>query len=146
VGFGTDAFPAFWSRDSGLPAPLRHDTPEQIAGMIRVRRQLGLSGGVVVANPVPEADEIPRDRMAAHIAQAIGEAVQGEISAKRVTPFLLGRLLELTGGESLRTNIALVHNNAALAARIASALVAGFAPAAIGGSVATPPVVALLER
>ena len=146
VGFGTDAFPAFWSRDSGLPAPLRHDTPEQVAGMIRVRRQLGLSGGVVVANPVPEADEIPRDRMAAHIAQAIGEAVQGGVSAKRVTPFLLGRLLELTGGESLRTNIALVHNNAALAARIASALVTGSAPAVTGGSIATPPVVALLER
>ena len=122
VCFGTDRFPAFWSRDSGLPAPLRHDTPDAIADMIRMRRRLGLGGGTVVANPVPEADEIPRGRMDDLIARAIIDAEAQDVSGKQVTPFLLGRLLELSGGESLRTNIALVHSNAAVAARLAVAL------------------------
>ncbi|MDR3513557.1 MAG: pseudouridine-5'-phosphate glycosidase [Caulobacteraceae bacterium] len=120
VGFGTDVFPAFWSRDSGLPTPLRLDTPQAIADMIHMRRRLGLAGGVVVANPVPEADEIAAEQMAAYIAQAVADS-KG-ISGKGLTPFLLGRILELTGGRSLQTNIALVHNNAALAARLAIAL------------------------
>lgn len=123
VGYGTDDFPAFWSRSSGLRVPMRLDTPEAVAGLIRTHRLLGLPGGFVLANPVPEADEIGRARMAGHIAEALEDAARQNITGKRVTPFLLQRLLELTGGESLRTNIALVHNNAALAARIARALV-----------------------
>ncbi|MDB5461142.1 MAG: Indigoidine synthase family protein [Caulobacteraceae bacterium] len=122
VGYGTDKFPAFWSRDSGLPAPMRLDTPEAVAELIRVRRRLGLTGGVVVANPVPVEDEIPGEEIAGHIAQAVSEANDRGITGKRVTPFLLGRLFELTEGASLTTNIALVHNNAAVAARLAGAL------------------------
>jgi pseudouridine-5'-phosphate glycosidase len=122
VGFGTDEFPAFWSRDSGLRAPLRLDTPEALADMIRMRRRLSLSGGVLIANPVPAEDEIPAPQIADHIAQAVAEAKARGIVGKGVTPFLLGRLLELTEGRSLTTNIALVHNNAALAARLAVAL------------------------
>jgi pseudouridine-5'-phosphate glycosidase len=128
IGFGTDVFPAFWSRDSGLPTPLRLDTPEAIAEMIAMRRRLGIGGGVLIANPTPEADEIPSHDMAQHIAQAVAEAAARGISGKRVTPFLLGRLLELTDGRSLHTNIALVHNNAALAARVATALKAAPTP------------------
>jgi pseudouridine-5'-phosphate glycosidase len=122
VGYGTDRFPAFWSRDSGLPAPIRLDTPEAIADLIRVRRHLGLTGGVVVANPVPVEDEIPGPEIAGHIVRAVAEAESQGITGKRVTPFLLGRLFELTEGASLKTNIALVHNNAAVAARLAAAL------------------------
>jgi pseudouridine-5'-phosphate glycosidase len=122
VGYGTDRFPAFWSRDSGLPVPFRMDTPKAIADLIRVRRQLGLAGGVVVANPVPIEDEIPGEDIASHIAQAVAEASDQGISGKQVTPFLLGRLFELTEGASLKTNIALVHNNAAVAGRLAVAL------------------------
>jgi pseudouridine-5'-phosphate glycosidase len=122
VGYGTDEFPAFWSRDSGLRAPLRLDTPDALADMIRMRRRLGLSGGVLIANPVPAEDEIAAPLIAGHIAQAVAEAKAQGVVGKGVTPFLLGRLLELTDGRSLTTNIALVHNNAALAARLAVAL------------------------
>ncbi|HEY8382042.1 MAG TPA: pseudouridine-5'-phosphate glycosidase [Microvirga sp.] len=122
VGYGTDRFPAFWSRTSDLPVPLRLDTPEAIAGMIRTKAELGLEGGVLVANPVPSADEIPGGEIAAHIEAAIGEAEAQGIKAKAVTPFLLSRMVALTEGRSLATNIALVKNNAALAARIAAAL------------------------
>ncbi len=122
IGYGTDEFPAFWSRSSGLPVPLRLDTPDAVAGLIRTHRGLGLSGGFVVANPVPAADEIQRARMAGHIAEALADAAQQNVTGKRVTPFLLQRLFEITNGDSLRTNIALVHNNAALAAQIAAAL------------------------
>ncbi|WP_407529807.1 pseudouridine-5'-phosphate glycosidase [Methylobacterium oryzisoli] len=122
VAYGTDRFPAFWSRDSGLPAPLRLDTPEAVAALIRAKEALGLAGGIVVANPVPEADEIPADEIAPRIEAALAEAREAGIAAKAVTPFLLRRMLDLTGGRSLATNIALVRNNAALAARLAVAL------------------------
>jgi pseudouridine-5'-phosphate glycosidase len=122
VGFRTDRFPAFWSRDSGLPVPIRLDTPDTIADMMRAKAALGLGGGVLVANPVPEADEIPAGEIAAHIEAAVAEARRAGIKGKAVTPFLLSRLLALTGGRSLATNIALVKNNAALAARLATAL------------------------
>ncbi|WP_018262048.1 pseudouridine-5'-phosphate glycosidase [Methylobacterium sp. WSM2598] len=124
VGYGTDRFPAFWSRDSGLPAPLRLDTPEAVAALIRAKAALGLGGGILVANPVPEADEIPAAEIAGLIETAVAEARAAGISAKAVTPFLLGRLLALTGGRSLATNIALIRHNAALAARLAAALAA----------------------
>ncbi len=122
VGYQTDNLPAFWSRDSGLPVPIRLDSPSAIAALIRTKADLGLDGGVLVANPVPEADEIPSREIAAHIEAALTEARQRGIKAKAVTPFLLGHMFEITGGRSLSTNIALVKNNAALAARIAAAL------------------------
>jgi pseudouridine-5'-phosphate glycosidase len=123
VTYGQDALPAFWSRNSGLPSPLRLDVPAEIAAFIAKRDQLGLGGGVLVANPVPVADEISADEMRSHIEQAIEDAARDKIRAKSVTPYVLGRILELTGGRSLVTNIALVKNNARLAAEIAAALV-----------------------
>lgn len=122
VGYGTDRFPAFWSRESALPVPLRLDTPEEIASLIVTKEELGLEGGVLIANPVPEADEIPAGTMQAFIERAVAEAQRRGISGKAVTPFLLSHLFEITGGRSLATNIALVKNNAALAARLAVAL------------------------
>lgn len=124
VAFGQDAMPAFWSRDAGLAAPLRLDSPAEIAAFEATRRQLGGHGGMLIANPVPEADEISADVMAVHIQTALARAAERGVEGKAVTPFLLGEILELTGGESLKTNIALVLNNARLAARIAVALAA----------------------
>jgi pseudouridine-5'-phosphate glycosidase len=122
VAFGQDEMPAFWSRDSGLKAPLRLDTPEAIARFEATRRALGGHGGMLIANPVPVDDEIPAPEMNRHIAAALATAKAKGIEGKAVTPFLLGEILDLTGGESLKTNIALVLNNARLAARIATAL------------------------
>ena len=122
IAFGQDALPAFWSRDSGLAAPLRLDTPAQIAAAHRMRAALGLPGGQLVANPIPEADEIPAKTLAPLIETAIEEADAQGIAAKQVTPFLLQRLFQLTEGWSLTANIALVRNNARLAAAIACEL------------------------
>lgn len=122
IAVGQDAFPAFWSRDSGLRAPLRLDTPEAIAQAHRMRRTLGLPGGQLVAQPVPEAAEIPRAEIMPLIEQALVDAAEAGIAAKAVTPYLLARLHALTGGRSLAANIALVRNNARLAAAIALAL------------------------
>jgi pseudouridine-5'-phosphate glycosidase len=122
VTCGADAFPAFWSRDSGLASPLRLDSPRQIAQFIQTRAILGQAGGMVVANPVPTEAEIDRQRMDPLISQALEEASAQGIGGKEVTPFLLQRIFELTKGESLETNVALVKNNAALAAGIARAL------------------------
>lgn len=122
VTVGQDALPAFWSRDSGLPSPLRLDDAASIAAFMAAREELGLKGGMLVANPVPAADEIPADEMRVHIEQATEDALRAGIRAKAVTPFVLGRMLELTGGRSLKTNIALVRNNARLSGEIAVAL------------------------
>ena len=122
VAFGTDVMPAFWSRSSPYPAPLRLDDAEAIARFFSTRRALGMEGGMLVANPVPARDEIAADDMAGVIAAAQEAAVAGRVAGKAVTPFLLAKILELTGGASLKTNIALVENNARLAARIAAAL------------------------
>ena len=116
---GQAALPAFWSRDSGLPAPLRCDDPGQIARAGRMRAALGVPGGQLVAHPIPADDEIPAATLAPLIAQAVAEAETAQIAAKEVTPFLLDRLNALTGGATLRANIALVRNNARFAARIA---------------------------
>lgn len=121
IGYGTDAFPAFWSRDSGLAAPYRLDTPEAIARLLAVRAAFDGHGGVLVANPVPAEAEIPAEEMAGTIATAVAEARRRGVSGKAVTPFVLSMILELTAGRSLETNIALVRNNARLAARIAVA-------------------------
>ncbi|KFB10309.1 pseudouridine-5'-phosphate glycosidase [Nitratireductor basaltis] len=120
VCYQSDVVPAFWSRQSPLPAPLRLDEPQAIARFHAMRQELELGGGMLVANPVPEKDEIPADEMAGFISQAQDDAVRLKISGKEVTPYLLGRLLEITGGRSLATNIALVENNARLAAKIAA--------------------------
>jgi len=122
VGYGTDVMPAFWSRTSPVAAPLRLDTPEAIARFERTRRSAGMDGGMLIANPIPEAAEIPEQEMAGVIAQAQADADARGISGKHVTPYLLQRVLELTDGRSLESNIALVEHNARLAARIAVAL------------------------
>jgi pseudouridine-5'-phosphate glycosidase len=121
IAYGSDEFPAFWSRSSGLPAPIRLDDPAAVAAFIRTREALGLRGGVFVANPVPAADEIPAAEMAAHIAAADKAAKAAGIAGKAVTPFLLDAIVRSTSGRSLVTNIALVKNNARLAAEIAVA-------------------------
>ena len=122
VGFGTDEFPAFWSRKSGLAAPLRLDDAADIAALIKARLELRLDGGVLVGNPIPLADEIAASEINPAIEAAVDEADATGVSGKALTPFLLSRMLELTEGRSLKANIALVENNARLAARIAAAL------------------------
>ncbi|NTT87486.1 pseudouridine-5'-phosphate glycosidase [Tabrizicola fusiformis] len=122
IAFGQDDFPAFWSRSSGLKAPLRMDSAEAIAAAHRMRGRLGLPGGQLVANPIPVEAEIPRAEITPAIETALAEAEAQGIAAKEVTPFLLDRILALTEGRSLTSNIALVLNNARLGAAIARAL------------------------
>ncbi len=122
VTYQQDDFPAFWSRSSGLPSPLRADNAEQIAASHKMRETLDLEGGMLVANPIPPEAEIAADILKPVIEQAIAEADARNIAAKSVTPFLLQRIFELTGGKSLTANIALVQNNARLAAEIAKAM------------------------
>ncbi len=122
IAYGTDHFPAFWSRASGLPAPLRLDSPSEIARLIRLQRTLGYRGGALIANPVPAADEIPQAEIAIHVEFAVAEATRLGISGKEVTPFLLDRIYTLSAGRSLATNVALIKNNARLAAEIAREL------------------------
>jgi len=119
ITYGQSELPAFWSRTSGLVSPLRMDTANDIAQAHIMRGALNIQGGQLIANPVPHADEIPQSDIDPIIAQAIQEAEDQKISAKAVTPFLLGRIFELTQGRSLKTNISLVLNNARLAAEIA---------------------------
>lgn len=125
IAFGQDAFPAFWSRDSGLKAPLRMDRAEDIAAAARMRAALGVPGGQLVANPIPVEAEIARAEIMPVVEQALSEAAARGIAAKAVTPFLLQRIFELTEGRSLDANIALVLNNARLGAAIAGALARG---------------------
>jgi pseudouridine-5'-phosphate glycosidase len=122
VGYRTREFPAFWSRRSELALDLRCDAAEDIARFIATRRALGIGGGILVANPVPERDEIAAEEIERHVAAAVKEADAKRIVGKALTPFLLERIVLTTGGRSLATNIALVKNNAALAGAIAVAL------------------------
>ncbi len=122
AGFGTNDFPAFWSRASGLKCPLRLDTAQETARFWQVRKAMNQQGGLLIANPVPQEHEIPLREMATHIERALDDAQEANISGKSVTPYLLSRILELTKGRSLATNIALVENNARVAAQIAVAL------------------------
>ncbi len=119
IAYGQDELPAFWSRQSGLKAPLRIDSPAEIAAAHRMRGALDLPGGQLVANPIPTEAEIPSEVLAPHIAKALAESEVQGIAAKAVTPFLLQRIFELTHGASLEANIALVLNNARLGAAIA---------------------------
>ncbi|GHJ33332.1 pseudouridine-5'-phosphate glycosidase [Streptomyces hygroscopicus] len=125
ITYGTDDFPAFYSRVSGFRSPLRADSPEEIAAVMRAQWGLGMTAGLSIANPVPEAEEIPAERIDGIIERALAEMAEAGIGGKEATPYLLRRITELTAGESLRTNIALVRNNARLGARIAVHYAAG---------------------
>jgi pseudouridine-5'-phosphate glycosidase len=122
VSVGQTGFPAFFTRESGFNADFQLDSPEQQANFIRTKWQLGLAGGVVVGNPVPEEYAMPKDEIDRITEQALQEAARQGVSGKKVTPFLLARIKELTEGRSLATNIALVEHNALVGARLAVAL------------------------
>lgn len=122
VGYQTDEFPAFYSRESGLGVSVRLDTPKEISDFAKAHWDLGMKSGVLVANPIPEADAIPAAEMKPFIAQASAEALERGIHGQKLTPFLLGRISELTMEKSLKANLALLLNNARLAAQIASEL------------------------
>lgn len=121
LGYGTGEFPAFYSRRSGLPVSHRCDAPDEVARILRAKWDLGLDGGVVLANPIPEEDSLDPEAMEGAIAQALDEAERQGVAGKAVTPFLLAALERITGGRSLTANIALIRNNARVAARIAAA-------------------------
>ena len=124
IGYRTDRLPAFWCRDSDFGVDVRLDAPEEVARVMQAKWQLGLDGGLVVAQPVPEAHALPRERVDQAIAQALADAHTQGIAGAAATPFLLERVAALTGGDSLAGNIALVLNNARLAAAIALAYAA----------------------
>ena len=119
IAYGSDDFPAFFTRSSGIKADHRLDTPEEIARAMIAHRRLGSGTGMLIANPIPEADALSHEFIDGTIADAVAEAEARGIGRKDLTPFLLGRINELSKGRSLTANIALVKNNAALAARIA---------------------------
>lgn len=121
LGYRTDDFPAFYTRTSGYAVPLRVDTPEEIAALMRAKDDLSIAGGISVANPIPEADEIPHEEIDAIIDRALADMAGRGITGKDATPYLLGRIVEITGGASLTANIALVKNNAHLGAEVAAA-------------------------
>jgi pseudouridine-5'-phosphate glycosidase len=120
LAYGTDEFPSFFSRSSGHKAPMRVDSTGEVAAVMRTKWNLGIAGGLAVANPIPEDDEIPAARISGIIDQAQADMEARGIDGKEATPFLLGRIVEITGGASLTANIALVKNNARLGARIAT--------------------------
>lgn len=119
IGYGTDEFPAFFSRRSGFAAPMRADSPAELAAIMRTKWELGIKGGLDIANPIPRDEEIPAAEIDAIIEQALRDMDARGIKGKEATPYLLGRIVEITAGESLRANIALVKNNARLGAAIA---------------------------
>jgi pseudouridine-5'-phosphate glycosidase len=119
VTFGQDDFPAFYSRKSGFKSPLRLDSAEEIANLMHVKWQMGLNGSVLIANPIKQEDEVPFEKMESFIHDCLKEADNQKISGKNITPFLLKRIAEITGGDSLKSNIALVKNNAVMGAKIA---------------------------
>ena len=124
IAYGTEEFPAFFTRASGCRADHRLDTPGEIAAAIDLHLRLGSGSGLLIANPIPEADALDRTVIEAIIVDALRDAGQAGVAQKEVTPFLLARVNQLSGGRSLAANIALVRNNARLAARIAVALAA----------------------
>jgi len=124
VGYRTNEFPAFFARASGHRLEHRFESSRELAELIQLERRLGRPGGVLIANPIPEAHALPAAQIEARIASATAEARAAGVSRKDVTPYLLARINALTGGESLTANIALVKNNALLAARVAVELAA----------------------
>ncbi|HEX8921025.1 MAG TPA: pseudouridine-5'-phosphate glycosidase [Pyrinomonadaceae bacterium] len=125
VGYGTDELPAFYSRRSGLPVDVRADTPEEVAGIALARSALKLEGATLVCVPVPEEAEIPAEDLRGVLDEALAEATKGNIAGRELTPFLLSRMAERSQGATLRANIALLENNARVAAGIALALTRG---------------------
>jgi pseudouridine-5'-phosphate glycosidase len=121
ITVGSDDFPSFYSRSSGFRSPLRLDTATDVAAAMRAKWDLGLAGGMIVAKPIPESDEIPEADISMLISRAVTEAEHQGITGAAITPYLLGRIVELSGGDSLRANIALVKNNAAFGAELAVA-------------------------
>ena len=121
VGFGTGEFPAFYSRESGHDVPMRCDSAMEVAKLMRTKWEMGLEGGVVVANPIPAEAEIPAAEIAPVIEAAIAKAAANGIHGKELTPFLLAEIAGVTGGRSLAANIALAKHNAKVAADIATA-------------------------
>ena len=119
IGYGTDELPAFYTRQSGFGVDYRADSPAQLASMFRAQKELGMRGGMLVTNPIPEEYAMDKAVIDAAIAQALRESVEQGVHGKETTPFLLARVVELTGGSSLESNIQLVLNNAALAAKTA---------------------------
>ncbi|RKP50067.1 pseudouridine-5'-phosphate glycosidase [Cohnella endophytica] len=122
VGYKTDEFPSFYARESGYGVDFRLDEPAQVADVLLKKWELGLNGGAVIANPVPAESALEQENIEGVIQQALNEAKEQNVTGKKVTPFLLARVKELTGGRSLDTNIALVYHNAKVAAQIAVAL------------------------
>jgi len=124
VTYGQADFPAFYSRKSGFKSPLQLNTPEAIAKMLHAKWSMNLEGSVLIANPISEPEEVPFEVMEKHIHQGLEDAVKAGISGKQTTPFLLKRIAEITGGDSLKSNIALVKNNAVLGAQVAKEFMA----------------------
>ena len=122
VGYETDALPAFYTRTSPFNVSHRVDTADEAAALIRTKWDLGLDGGIVIANPIPETDALEESFITNIIGAALKEANEQQITGKKVTPFLLGKVKELTEGKSLTANIALVKHNAVVGARIAAVL------------------------
>ena len=122
IGFGTEELPAFYTRHSGLRVDYRMDTPGELAAAFLAQRELGCRGGMLVTNPIPEQYSMDRATIDAAIDRALEECAEKGVRGKEITPFLLAKVSELTGGDSLASNIQLVYNNAALAAKTAAAL------------------------
>jgi pseudouridylate synthase len=127
IGYQTDEFPAFYSRESGLPVNLKVETPEEIAAIARAQWKIGLQNAILVVNPPPAEAAIPAQQIEGAIQQAVKEAEKNGVHGAALTPFLLSRMGQLTDGASLTTNLALLLNNAHLAAQIAMALTQPFA-------------------
>ena len=121
IGYGTKELPAFYTRQSGFGVDYQMDTPEELAAALKASHEMGLKGGMLVTNPIPEEYAMPLDTINAAIDQAIAECEAQGIHGKKTTPFLLARVAELTGGDSLASNIRLVYNNAKVAAQTAAA-------------------------
>ena len=119
IGYGTDELPAFYTRRSGFGVDYRVDTPAQLAAMFKAQQELGMKGGMLVTNPIPEQYAMDKEVIDKAIEQALAEAKEQHVHGKETTPFLLARVVELTGGDSLESNIKLVLNNATLAAKTA---------------------------
>ena len=118
IGYRTDEFPAFYTRQSGYKVNYRLDSPEEIAEAMKVKRELGLNGGMIIANPVPEEFSMDKKIIDEAIEASLIKADENNIKGKDVTPFLLSEINNITGGTSLESNIRLVMNNAKLAAEI----------------------------
>lgn len=124
IGYGTEELPAFYTRRSGFGVDYRLDTPEELARAFSVQRELGIKGGMLVTNPIPEEYSMDKAVIDAAIEKALAEAAEKGVRGKETTPFLLAKIKDITGGDSLASNIRLVYNNAALAAKTAAALAA----------------------